>query len=263
MDNTFDSLYFKDDTTLVAGLDESGVSDIAGPLVAACVILPRVLDDVRIFEVNDCKKIPERFRENYASIIWQSATAIGIGEVRADEIDYIGKRRAIILAMMRAITVCQNTNRSSICPQVLLIDGEVSLPVRLEQHCIKDGDLKSLAIASASIIAKVHRDSIMQELHRITPFYGWNKNKGAPCENQYKGIDKRGIQIGVHRTRYYPFVPNPNRDKRKDEGYWDWRRGLWRAQTADKLIDELGGELWIALDRKELPLSPKKPSEKS
>jgi ribonuclease HII len=239
MDNTFDSLYYPG-RKLIAGLDETGVSDIAGPLVAACVILPQTFDDTRIFEVNDSKKVPERYREKYALLIYSACVAFGIGEVTAQEVDYLGKRRAIILAMMRAIGACQTTSRKGVLPDYLLIDGEISLPAKIPQTCIKDGDLKSLSIACASIVAKVTRDGYMLELHKRAPHYGWNKNKGAPCDNQYKGMDSHGIQVGTHRTRFYPFVPG--KEKREDDRYWDWRRGVWKTKT---LMAELGEEKWI------------------
>jgi ribonuclease HII len=245
MDNTFDKMYY-DKGEFVGGIDESGVSDIAGPLVAACVILPRIItdnDDLRIFEVNDSKKIPEKYRKKHAQVIWESSIAIGIGEVSPTEIDYIGKRKATILAMMRAIATCQTQKRKPTLPDFLMVDGDIPLPTSINQVNIREGDTKSLCIAAASIIAKVYRDDIMLNLHEKFPAYSWNKNKGYPCEPQFKGLDNLGIQVGIHRTKFWPFYPNT--EKKEDEPYWHWRRGLWRNKTLENLMMEVGTEEWI------------------
>lgn len=249
MDNTYDRMFYERGD-LVAGIDESGVSDIAGPLVAACVVLPKINvdhDDLRIFEVNDCKKIPEKYRKEHASVIWEIALGIGIGEVRPEEIDYLGKRRSTILAMMRAIAACQcPVTTKKVTPNFLMIDGEISLPVSIPQIPLKDGDTKSLCIASASILAKVYRDDIMHALHRTHPHYDWAKNKGSPCDKHFKGMDTHGIQVGVHRTKFWPF--QPNRERRENEGMWHWRRGLWRQKTLKHILEELGEPTWTNLE---------------
>lgn len=252
MDNTYDKMFY-DLGELVAGIDESGVSDIAGPLVAACVILPKISvdeHDLKIFEVNDCKKVPEKYREEHARTVCDTAVGVGIGEVRADEIDYLGKRRSTILAMMRAIAACQNpTNGKRILPDYLLIDGEIELPTSIKQKAIKDGDTKSLSIASASIVAKVYRDNIMRELHRSHPYYGWARNKGAPCEKHFKGMDNHGVLVGTHRTKFWPF--QPNKERKDNERMWLWRRGVWRQKTLEHEIKEIGEEPWIRIEEKE------------
>jgi ribonuclease HII len=246
MDNTFDTLWYGYGE-LIAGIDESGVSDIAGPLVAACVVLPKInadFEDLRIFNVDDSKNIHEKYRKSHAEVIWNVATAIGIGETQPAEIDYLGKRRATILAMMRAIAACQTKTRKPLVPEVLLIDGEFELPVTMKQEAIKDGDKKSLSIAAASIIAKVYRDDVMLSLHERTPYYGWNKNKGHPCENHFKGLDTHGILVGVHRINCWPFVPNEK--GKEDEKQWYYRRGVWRHKTSETLTLETGGDAWIS-----------------
>lgn len=246
MDNSFDSLFY-DRGDLIGGLDETGVSDIAGPLVAACVILPKVFSpetvDIRLFDIDDSKKIPEKYRAQHSEIIWNCASAIGIGEVSASEIDFVGKRKATILAMARAVSNCQSKTRKAARPSFLLIDGAIELPVTIPQECVKDADAKSLSVAAASIIAKVYRDDVMRKLHDKLPFYGWNKNKGHPCENHFQGIDSHGIQVGVHRTKSWPFVPNG--EKRDAEPMWLARRGLWRQKTLEALLFEIGDESWI------------------
>lgn len=239
MDNSFDSLFYNRGE-LIAGIDESGVSDIAGPLVAACVILPKNPQDIRIFDVDDSKKIPEKYRKQHAEIVWNCAAGIGIGEVSAAEMDFLGKRKSTILAMVRAVAACQNKNGKGLRPDLLLIDGAIPLPTNIPQECLKDGDAKSLSVAAASVIAKVYRDEVMLALHQQYPWYGWNKNKGHPCENQFRGMDDHGVVAGIHRTRFWPF--SPGNEKREDEPAWYARRGHWRQKT---LESSLGDAPWI------------------
>ena len=259
MDNTFDKLYYSRGEN-VAGIDESGVSDIAGPLVAACVILPKLtpeIEDLRIFSIDDCKKIPEKYRRDHVAVIWEISDAIGIGEVVPMEIDFLGKRKATILAMVRAIANCQDKKKRAVEPDFLMIDGNIPLPVNIEQECIKDGDCASLSIAAASLVAKVWRDDTMASLHRSYPHYDWIRNKGHPCEKHFRGIDNRGIVPGVHRTRFWPFVAN--KERRDDEKFWDVRRGLWRTRSLENLIAESLGQEKILTDHfsKQLEYSQK------
>ena len=245
MDNTFDKLFYSQGD-LIGGVDESGVSDIAGPLVAACVILPKIdprKDNLKIFEVDDSKKIPEKYRKSHVEVIWQTAIAIGIGEVSAAETDYLGKQAASSLAMLRAIIVCKTTAKGkSVRPNFLIIDGTRPVQIDIKQCPIQDADKKSLCVASASIIAKVYRDDIMNKLHEKFPYYKWNSNKGYPCEDQFKGLDEKGVQIGIHRVKSWPFTPNQkfpeNRSKMRK------RRKLWRSNTERNLGMEIGGKLW-------------------
>jgi hypothetical protein len=139
--------------------------------------------------------------------------------------------------MMRAVAVCQAKDKSGkIVPDALLIDGEFTLPLNIPQFPIKDGDTKSLCIASASIIAKVYRDDVMLALHKRFPYYGWDSNKGYPCENQFRGMDSHGIQVGIHRTKFWPF--SPNGEDKEEAKKWYYRRGLWREKTTGELTEE-------------------------
>jgi ribonuclease HII len=223
----------------IGGVDEAGVSDIAGPLVAACVVLPRIdlhLHDLRIFEVNDSKKIPERYRKQHAEVVWQVALGIGIGSVYPPEIDYLGKYSAIRLAMLRAIAACSTAaSKKQLTPDFLLIDGELTLPTPIRHKLIRGGDAKSLCIAAASVVAKVYRDEIMIRLHEEHPEYSWIDNKGYPCENQFVGLDQSGLQIGVHRARYWPFVRSGKAAWETKE--WAERRALWKRVTEQRLAD--------------------------
>lgn len=251
MDNTFDSMYYEKGN-LIAGLDEAGVSDIAGPLVAACVILPKIdihKHDLRIFEVNDSKKIPEHYRKKHAEVVFQVALGIGIGEVTPIEIDYFGKWAAIRLAMLRAINACSRPGgKKKIIPDHLLIDGEMKIPTSIGQDLIQKGDTKSLSIAAASIIAKVYRDEIMINLHEQYPQYDWLNNKGYPCENHFKGIDEIGVQLGLHRMKLWPFQENPKLNK-DDREAWKIRRNNWRSITEARVFKELGGTGWVTKNK--------------
>jgi len=247
MDNTFDKLFYGEGD-LVAGVDESGVSDIAGPLVAACVILPKIdpqRDDLQIFEVNDSKKVPEKFRKKLAEIIWQTAIGIGIGEVQPCEMDILDRSASIRLAMLRAVRACKSTGKGKpIKPQFILVDRaeRVFVPLQIPQTCVRDGDQKSLCVAAASIVAKVFRDDIMLNLHERFPFYDWASNKGAPCEKHFLGLDRHGIQSGVHRLKRWPFVTSANMPEK--HVVWQKRRKLWREATEEILSKELGEGQW-------------------
>lgn len=247
MDNTFDKVYYGRGE-LIAGIDESGVSDIAGPLVAACVILPKIdvhSDDLRIFEVDDSKKIPEKYRKKHAEVIWQTAIGIGIGEVQPAEIDYFGKQAATRLAMLRAVVACRTTGKGKLIkPHFLLVDRAegVKVPITIPQMHIKEGDQKSLCIAAASVVAKVYRDDIMVKLHERYPYYGWLSNKGYPCDAHFRGIDEHGVQVGIHRIKRWPFISHK---AIKEEPGWDQRRRHWRTATERALGKELG-EPWTS-----------------
>ena len=245
MDNTFDKMFYTEGN-LIAGIDESGVSDIAGPLVAACVILPKIdiqKDDLRIFEVNDSKQIPEKYRDKHAEIIWQSALAIGIGEVQPAEMDYLGRLGAIRLAMFRAVSACRDSRGRTMRPDFILIDkvDNKYLPIGIKQQHIEQGDAKSLCVAAASVVAKVYRDKIMLKLHERYPQYDWNSNKGYPCESHFKGIDTHGVQIGIHRVKRWPFIKNPSLPE--DRSKWEQRRKVWKKVTTIALYAETDPQL--------------------
>lgn len=252
MDAVFDRIFYPEGE-LIAGLDESGVTDIAGPLVAACVILPKIdihKHDLRIFEIRDCKKIPDKFRKQYAEIIWETAIAIGIGEVQPTEVDVLYKYAGSSLAMVRAVLSCKTIDLNKpISPDFLIVDGEQKVPLNIKQATVVNGDEKSLCVAAASIVAKVYRDNIMLQLHQRFPYYKWNNNKGYPCQDHFKGIDEHGIQAGIHRVKRWPFIPGRPRGSEAEsdveEGMWKIRRQEWQETTLRKLTEESGGKgLW-------------------
>jgi len=245
VDSTFDKMFYPE-AQLLGGIDESGVSDIAGPLVAACVILPHIdtrRDDLKIFEVDDSKEIHKRWRKKHAEVIWQTALAIGIGEVSPTEFDFLSRQDATALAMFRAVVACKSTRNGRVVkPGFLIVDGDFPANVATRQAVIRDADAKSLCCASASIIAKVYRDGIMDKLHERYPFYDWINNKGAPNEYHFRGIDQHGIQAGIHRVRKWPFITNPQ--YAEDHIVWRRRRRVWRRVTLEKLGNEVGEGLW-------------------
>lgn len=249
MDNTFDKMFYQEGS-LIAGIDETGVSDIAGPLVATCVILPKIdiqKDDLRIFEISDSKDIPEKYRKRHAEVIWQTAIAIGIGEVQPAEVDYLGSVGATKLAMYRSIAACSTIAKGkTIRPDYLMIDkvAHLQIPVKIRQIPIEQGDAKSLCIAAASIVAKVYRDEIMIKLHERFPYYNWVSNKGYPCEAHFKGMDVHGVQVGIHRIKRWPFIKNPSVEE--DHARWEKRRNLWKKTTARLLQMEADSNLWCS-----------------
>lgn len=234
MDNTFDSMYYSEGS-LIGGIDESGVSDIAGPLVAACVVLPKIdiqKDDLRIFEVTDSKQINKKYLKKHAEVIWQAALGIGIGEVQPTEIDYLGTVDATKLAMYRAIVACSSISKGkALVPDFLMIDKiqNFYIPVKIKQKLIEQGDEKSLCIAAASVVAKVYRDEVMLKLHERYPYYNWISNKGYPCKDHFDGIDSHGVQIGIHRIKRWPFIKNPS--LQEDHALWEKRRKTWKKIT--------------------------------
>lgn len=263
MDNTFDKMFYMEGDHL-AGVDESGVSDIAGPLVAACVILPRIdprVHDLRIFDVNDSKATPKKYRKSVAEVIWQTAIAVGIGEVQPAELDYFSRQQAASLARLRAVQSCKHTVKGRhIRPDFLLVDGDYPIPVDIKQAVLRQLDTKSLCCAAASIIAKVYRDEIMTKLHESYPFYDWASNKGFPCEQHFKGLDEQGVQVGVHRIsgihrlRHWTFKSSSldpesaTAEKRtkneKEKELWDIRIKNWMKVTYRRTGLELGENTW-------------------
>ena len=167
-----------------AGCDEAGRGCLSGPVVAAAVILPENFKNTLL---NDSKKLTEKQREKLYPIIKKEALAYGVGIVSCEEIDEINILNASFLAMHRAVDLLDIT------PELLIIDGNRFNPYpKINHECIIKGDGKFLSIAAASILAKVHRDSIMQQLSKEFPLYSWNKNKGYPTKAHREAIFNHG-----------------------------------------------------------------------
>jgi len=183
---------------LEAGCDEAGRGCLAGPVVAAAVILP---EDYFHPLLNDSKKINEKQRNLLRIEIEQNALAYGIGIVDHQKIDKINILNASFLAMHRAVDQLDQT------PDHLLIDGNRFNPYPQINHtCIIKGDGKYLAIAAASILAKTMRDEIMEELHLAYPQYDWKSNKGYPTQKHREGILKHG-ECPYHRKSFTLLKP--------------------------------------------------------
>lgn len=180
--------------TRVAGVDEAGMSPLAGPVVAGAVILA---PQFRLAGVDDSKKLDAQTRETLAVEIKRHAVAWAVGVVEPDEIDRINIYRAGLLAMRRAV------EGLAPAPESLLIDARKLPEVPLPQRAIIHGDALSFSIAAASIIAKTTRDRIMIELDARFPGYGFAKHKGYPVREHYDALDRLGA-VSVHRRSFGP-----------------------------------------------------------
>jgi ribonuclease HII len=178
----------------VAGVDEVGMSPLAGPVVAAAVVLPR---GFRMAGVDDSKKLDAPTRERLAAAIRQDCVCWSLGSVGPEEIDRINIYRAGLLAMRRAIEGLETR------PEHLLIDARRLKEVDLPQTPIVKGDALSISIAAASIVAKVSRDSLMVELDARYPGYGFARHKGYPVREHYDALDRLGA-TPIHRRSFGP-----------------------------------------------------------
>ena len=177
----------------IAGTDEAGRGPLAGPVVAAAVILPKGLI---ITGVNDSKQLTEKKREELFDIINEKALAVGVSFIDNNKIDEINILEASRLAMMEAI------KQLKIKPQYVLSDAmkmNIDVPVKP----IIKGDALSESIAAASIIAKVLRDRYMDEMDLKYPNYGFKKHKGYPTKDHIEAIKKYGI-TPIHRKTFKP-----------------------------------------------------------
>lgn len=189
----YEKKYNKLGYNLIAGVDEVGRGPLVGPVVAACVILPI---DYTLEGLTDSKKLSEKKRDYYYDIIMKDAISVGIGIIDNNVIDSINIYEATKLAMIEAI------NKLSIKPDIVLTDA-MKLDIELPVVPIIKGDLKSITISAASVIAKVTRDRMMDELDKEYPFYNFKKNKGYPTKEHVSAIEKHGI-LKEHRKTYSP-----------------------------------------------------------
>lgn len=178
---------------LIAGVDEVGRGPLAGPVVAAAVILPKAC---KIPGLNDSKKIPKSKHKEIYEAVLQNAIAIGIGVKDNQVIDQVNIYEATKLAMMEAIGQLDPQ------PQHLLIDA-MKLDLPIPQTSIIKGDANSLSIAAASIVAKVTRDQMMEEFDREYPGYDFAQNAGYGTAKHLAGLDKLGV-TPIHRRSFEP-----------------------------------------------------------
>lgn len=178
---------------LIAGIDEVGRGPLAGPVVAAAVILPK---NCKIKGLNDSKQIPKKKHEEIYEAVMAQATAVGIGIKDNQVIDEVNIYEATKLAMKEAV------EQLAIQPQHLLIDAMV-LDLPIKQTKIIKGDATSLSIAAASIVAKVTRDRMMTDYDDKYPGYAFAKNAGYGTKDHLKGLDEQGI-TPIHRKTFEP-----------------------------------------------------------
>lgn len=190
----------------VCGLDEVGRGPLAGPVVAAAVVLPRMGDPdfeatvERLRGLTDSKLLSARQRERFAEILPEVARAWAIAELPPAEIDRLNILRASQEAMRQALAKV----RRKLSPDFLLIDGHLQLPaVRKPQAALVKGDSRSISIAAASVLAKVHRDRLMDRLHEEWPLYGFDRHKGYPTADHLKALEAHGLSPH-HRLSFAP-----------------------------------------------------------
>ena len=175
---------------LIAGVDEVGRGPLVGPVVTAAVILPV---NYKLEGLTDSKKLTPKKRDKFFDIIMQDAISVSIGMKDNKVIDEVNIYEATKLAMMDAI------NGLSVKPEHVLIDA-MPLDLEIPHTSIIKGDAKSLSIAAASVIAKVTRDRMMDELDKKYPMYNYKKNKGYPTKEHIEAINKYGIIDGYRKT---------------------------------------------------------------
>ncbi len=178
---------------LIAGIDEVGRGPLVGPVVTACVILPL---NYSLEGLTDSKKLSEKKRDQFYDIIMRDALGVGIGIIDNETIDRVNIYEATKLAMYQAIDNCK------VKPDYILIDA-MKLDLDIPNLSIIKGDLKSISISAASVIAKVTRDRMMYELDKKYPMYKFSKNKGYPTKEHVEAIEKYGI-IDEHRKTFNP-----------------------------------------------------------
>lgn len=196
---TYERQLWEQGYDIVAGVDEVGRGPLAGPVVAAAVVLPQ---DFSILGINDSKKVTEKKREELFPIIKEEAVAYGIGIVNHQVIDEINILEATKIAMKKAITnlkidLEKKTGKSL---KYILIDA-LTLDIDVPQMGMVKGDAKSVSIAAASIIAKVTRDHMMIDYDTKYPGYSFASNKGYGTKAHYEGLDSLGM-CPIHRKTF-------------------------------------------------------------
>ena len=183
---------------IICGVDEAGRGCIAGPVVAAAVILPR---NFRHDFLNDSKQLTEKQRSELRPIIEKYAIAFGVGIIDNHKVDEVNILQATYLAMHQAIDKLEKK------PELLIIDGNRFKPYKtLEHQTIIKGDGKYIEIAAASVLAKTYRDEIMEKLHLEFLVYNWKKNKGYPTIEHRKAVKEFG-SCEYHRQTFQLLKP--------------------------------------------------------
>ena len=176
----------------IAGVDEAGRGPLAGPVVAAVVIFPAKID---IAGLDDSKKLSPKKREELFPQIQAEAVAYGVAIVDREVIDKINILQASLLAMKQAVEQLQTV------PDLLLIDGNQKIDSTLDQWAVVKGDSKSLSIAAASVLAKVTRDRVMKDYHKLYPQYEFHRHKGYGTKLHRDLIEEHG-PCPIHRSTF-------------------------------------------------------------
>jgi ribonuclease HII len=185
---------------IICGVDEAGRGCLAGPVVAAAVILPK---NFKHDFLNDSKQLSEKQRNELRPIIEDNAISFGIGIMDNYKIDEVNILQATFLAMHEAIDQLKKN------PTLLLIDGNRFKPYKKTAHLsIVKGDATYIEIAAASVLAKTYRDEIMENLHEEFPYYNWQKNKGYPTIEHRKAVKEFG-SCNYHRQTFQLLKPEP------------------------------------------------------
>ena len=194
MDNwQFEKELFNKGINIIGGVDEVGRGPLIGPVVTACVVLPR---DFKLDGLTDSKKISEKKREQYYEYIINNCVAYATGECSPEEIDKYNILEATKIAMKRAIDkVSKQVNL-----EYVLIDGNMKFDMDMPYKSIVKGDLKSISISAASVVAKVTRDRMLIELDKKYPMYGFKNHKGYPTKAHIEAMHKYGLIEGYRKT---------------------------------------------------------------
>ena len=179
----------------IAGVDEVGRGPLVGPVVAACVVLP---EKFNLEGLTDSKKLSEKKRNYFFDLIKEQALGVGIGVIDEKKIDEVNIYEATKLAMYEAIDNCKKECKI----EHVLIDA-MPLQLDIPTTSIIKGDLKSITISAASVIAKVTRDRMLDELDEVHPEYDFKHNKGYPTKKHLEALEKYGI-LDEHRKSYGP-----------------------------------------------------------
>lgn len=203
------------------GVDEVGRGCLAGPVVAAAVMLPRLEKDSALAKelkhLNDSKQLTAGQRETFAQII-RGCGWFAIAEASPEEIDEINILQASLLAMKRAVWQLEAMVPHSLAESLILIDGNKPLEgLAGVQHSVIKGDSRSASIAAASVVAKVYRDELMAKLHDEYPQYNWRSNKGYPSIEHRRAIEQTGTCDWHRRSFSFKSVLNPTEDPQEQD----------------------------------------------
>ena len=188
--------------TVVCGVDEAGRGPLCGSVVAAACILPDGLD---IPELNDSKKLTAKKREKLFDIICQNAIAYGIAEGTVEEINNLNILEADLLAMRRAIDTLHTPDGQPYQADFALIDGNIDRDFQIPARAVIKGDSLSMSIAAASVLAKVTRDRMCEDMDRAYPQYGIAKHKGYGTKEHMAALREFGPSP-IHRTKFIRFL---------------------------------------------------------